>query len=114
MIVESFTPNQVIAELHRIQTEASKGADALFRAEENLAHKEYAYEFALQKAFIQSEGTVADRTAISRLEASSARLEADLAKAELNRIKTKLKQLELQQMSTQTIAKQVELGYKFS
>jgi hypothetical protein len=109
-----FTPTQVIAELHRIQTEAAKGADALFKAEERLAHCEYVFEITLQKAFIASEGTVADRTAISRLQASEARLEADIAKAEHNRIKTKLKQLELAQMSTQTIAKQVELGYKFA
>ena len=104
----------MIAELHRIQTEASKGADALFKAEERLSEAEYVYEITLQKAFIASEGTVADRTAISRLQASEARLAADVAKAEHNRIKTKLKQLELAQMSTQTIAKQVELGYKFS
>ena len=109
-----FTPAQVIAELHRIQIEAGKGAEALFRAEEKLARAEYDYELVLQGSFIQSQGTVADRTAVSRLEAASARLEADLCKAELNRVKTKLKQLELQQMSTQTIAKQVELGYKFS
>lgn len=112
--MESFTPSQVIQELHRIQLEAAKGADALFKAEEKLAQAEYEYEYTLQKAFIGTPGTVADRTAISRLTASEARLNADLAKAELNRIKTKLKQLELQQMSTQTIAKQVELGYKFS
>ena len=109
-----FTPAQVIAELHRIQTEAGKGAEALFRAEEKLAQCEYAYEVTLQGAFIDSQGTVADRTAVSRLKAAEARLDADLAKAELNRVKTKLKQLELQQMSTQTIAKQVELGYKFA
>lgn len=110
----SFTPDQVIQELQRIQAEASKGADALFRAEQKLAETEYAFEIALQKAYLGSAGTVADRTAISRLAASEARFEADLAKAELNRIKTKLKQLELQQLSTQTIARQVELGYKFA
>jgi hypothetical protein len=112
--MESFTPSQVIQELHRIQMEAAKGADALYRAEVNLAEKEQAYEKALQLAFMNAEGTVADRTAVSRLQASQARLEADVAKAEHNRIKTKLKQLELAQMSTQTIARQVELGYKFA
>jgi hypothetical protein len=104
----------VIQELTRIREEAAKGADALFRAEEKLAQKEYDYELALQKAFLGAEGTVADRTAISRLQAAESRLGADLAKAELNRVKTKLKQLELAQMSTQTVAKQVELGFKFA
>lgn len=112
--MEDFTPAQVIQELVRIREEAAKGADALFRAEEKLAQTEYAYELAVQKAFLNAQGTVADRTAISRLQAAEARLGADLAKAELNRVKTKLKQLELAQMSTQTVAKQVELGYKFA
>lgn len=114
MIPDIYTPNQVIQELQRIQSEAAKGADALFHAEVLLAEKEQAYEKTLQLAFMNAAGTVADRTAISRLEASQARLEADVAKAEHTRIKTKLKQLELAQMSTQTIAKQVELGYKFA
>ena len=112
--MEDFTPSQVVQELNRIRVEAAKGADALYQAEVKLAEREQAFEIALQKAFIGSNGTVADRTAISRLEAAEARFEADLAKAEHNRIKTKLKQLELAQMSVQTIAKQVELGYKFA
>jgi hypothetical protein len=112
--VESFTPSQVIQELRRIQTEASKGSQALYDAEVLYAEAENAYETVLQKAFIRSEGTVADRTAVSRLEAAEARLQADLRKAEVNRIKQKLKQLEQAQMSTQTIARQVELEYKLS
>jgi hypothetical protein len=112
--MEDFTPSQVVSELNRIRSEAAKGVDALYLAEVKLAEKEQAYEIALQKAFIIAEGTVADRTAVSRLQASEARFEADVAKAEHNRIRTKLKQLELAQMSVQTIAKQVELGYKFS
>ena len=105
---EMFTPSQVIRELHRIQTEASKGVQALYDAECRLADAENAYERELQLAFIQAQGTVADRTAVSRLKAADARLKADLAKAEWNRVKLKMKQLELAQMSTQTIARQVE------
>jgi len=103
-----FTPTQIIAELHRIQTEASKGVQALYDAECRLADAENVYERELQLAFIQAQGTVADRTAVSRLKAADARLKADLAKAEWNRVKLKMKQLELAQMSTQTIARQVE------
>jgi alkyl sulfatase BDS1-like metallo-beta-lactamase superfamily hydrolase len=112
--MEDFTPAQVIQELNRIRFEAAKGADALYKAEVALAEAEEQYEVTLQKAFIASDGTVADRTAISRLQAAEARLQADLRKAEHNRIKTKLKQLELAQMSVQTISKQVELGFKFA
>lgn len=107
-----FTPTQIIQELHRIQTEAAKGVSALYDAECKLADAENHYERTLQLAFIEAQGTVADRTARSRLTASPARLEADLAKAEWNRIKLKMKQLELAQMSTQTIARQIETELK--
>jgi hypothetical protein len=107
-----ITPTQIIAELSRIQTEAAKGVGALYDAECKLADCENYYDTTLQKAFLDSKGTVADRTAISRLKAAEARLAADLAKAEYNRIKLKLKQLELAQMSTQTIARQLETELK--
>jgi len=107
-----ITPTQIVAELYRIQTEAAKGVGALYDAECKLADCEYDYDRTLQLAFMESQGTVADRTAISRLKAAEARLAADLAKAEYNRIKLKLKQLELAQMSTQTIARQLETELK--
>lgn len=106
------TPTQIIAELYRIQAEAAKGVMALYDAECKLADCENDYERTLQLAFLDSQGTVADRTAISRLKASEARLAADLARAEFNRVKLKLKQLELAQMSTQTIARQLETELK--
>lgn len=102
------TPTQIADELRRIQTEAAKGVQALFDAEVKVAEAEHAYEKALQGTFIGTQGTVADRTAIARLQAAEARLQADLAKAQYNRVKSKMKQLELQQMSTQTIARQLE------
>jgi hypothetical protein len=107
-----ITPTQIVAELYRIQTEAAKGVGALYDAECKLADCEYDYDRTLQLAFLDSQGTVADRTAVSRLKASEARLAADLAKAEYNRVKLKLKQLELAQMSTQTIARQLETELK--
>ncbi len=110
--MESFTPSQVILELQRIQTEAAKGVQALFESECRLAEAENEADRALQLAFMNAQGTVADRTAVSRLQASEARLKADLAKAEHNRIRQKMKQLELAQMSTQTIARQIETELK--
>ena len=106
------SPNGIIEELQRIQAEAAKGVSALYDAEVKLADAENTFEKALQLAFMNAEGTVADSTAVSRLQAADARLQADLAKAEHNRIKLKLKQLELAQMSTQTIARMVETELK--
>ena len=106
------TPSEVIKELQAIQAEMSRGLSVLFDSEVKLADAEANYEKTLQMAFINAQGTVADRTAISRLQAADARLEADLAKATYNRVKTKLKQLELAQMSTQTAARMIETELK--
>jgi hypothetical protein len=103
---------QTIQQLQDIATEASKGVKVLYDTECKLADAENKAERALQLGFIESQGTVADRTAISRLQAADARLEADLAKAEYNRVKTKLKQLELAQMSLQTQARLLETELK--
>jgi hypothetical protein len=63
-------------------------------------------------SLLNSEGAVAVREAIAKLDAAEARLAADLAKAELNRIRNKTKQLTDAGMLTATMAKQVELTYK--
>ena len=106
------TPQQVIAELQRIQAEASKGVSFTYDAECRLADAENSYEKALQLAFMNAEGTVADRTAVSRLQAADARLQADLARAEWNRCKSKMKHLELAQMGTQTMSRLMETEMK--
>lgn len=93
---------QQIAEL--IQ-ENQKGTNALFEAERALAEAEYQLDTVEQKAFIKAQGTVADRTAIARLEAADARLSRDLRRAELNRIKTKIKGIETALMALGTQVK---------
>jgi len=106
------TPMGVVAELSRIRAEVQRGIGILYDAECKLADKEASYEKTLQLAFINAQGTVADRTAISRLQAADARLEADLAKAEWNRVKAKLKALEVAQMGIQTSARLMETELK--
>lgn len=93
---------QQIAEL--IQ-ENNKGTNALFEAERNLAEAEYNLDTIEQKAYIKAVGTVADRSALARLEAAEARLERDLRKAELNRIKQKIKSIETALMALGTQVK---------
>ena len=106
------TPLTVVTELHRIRAEVQKGIAVLYDTECKLADAENAYERELQLAFINAQGTVADRTAISRLQASDKRLQADLAKAEHNRVKAKLKALETAQMGIQTSARLMETELK--
>lgn len=107
--MSDYSPSLVIQELTRIQQEAAKGVQALFDAEAKLASAERDYEVRLQTVFIEAGGTVADRQAVAKLEAAEARFQADLAKAELNRVRAKMKQLELAQMATQTISRQIEV-----
>ena len=102
----------VVAELRHIQTEVQRGIAALYDCECKLADAENAYDRELQLSFMNAQGTVADRTAVSRLQASEKRLLADLAKAEYNRVKAKLKALEMAQMSLQTQSRLMETELK--
>lgn len=106
------TPMGVVADLAHIRAEVQKGISVLYDCECKLADAENAYERELQLAFINAQGTVADRTAISRLQASEKRLAADLARAEWNRVKAKLKALETAQMGIQTSARLMETELK--
>jgi hypothetical protein len=85
--------------------ENHRGTNAIFEAERALAEAEYTLDTIEQKAYIKTQGTVADRTALSRLEAADARLARDLRKAELNRIKVKIKSIETALMALGTQVK---------
>lgn len=98
-------PSDIQKQLAELTQENSKGAEALFEAEVRLAEAEHKLDTIEQKSFIRSQGTVADRTAIARLEAAEARLERDLRKAEANRIRVKIKALETAIMAAATQAK---------
>ena len=100
-----MNPLEIAKQITELTNENSKGSDALFTAEVELAEAENNLDLIEQKAFIRSQGTVADRTALARLEASQARLERDLAKARANRIRVKIKSLETAIMASATQAK---------
>lgn len=88
------------------------GVEALYEAENELAEKEHELDVAENKAFIQAQGTVADRTALARLESAQMRFERDLARAKVNRIKMKLKVLESQIMANATMSKILQAEMK--
>lgn len=98
-------PSELIQELATLTAENKRGVEALFAAEVALAEAEHELDLIEQKAFIRSQGTVADRTALSRLEAADARLQRDLRKAEANRVRMKIKSLETSIMAVATQAK---------
>ncbi len=100
---------QQIAELTR---ENSKGAEALFTAEIELAEAENELDLIEAKAFIKNQGSVADRQALARLESADARLRRDVAKAKVSRIKVKIKSLESNLMALATQAKLIQSEMK--
>jgi hypothetical protein len=100
-------PSELIAQLAELTQENRKGAEALYAAEIKLAEAEHELDTVEQRAFISAIGTVADRTALARLESADVRLQRDLRKAEANRVRMKIKGLESALMAVATQAKLV-------
>ncbi len=107
-----MTPLQIAQQLAELTQENNRGADALYAVEVELAEAENRLDLIEQRAFIKAQGTVADRTALARLEAADARLERDLAKAKANRVRVKIKALETSIMATATQAKLIQSEMK--
>ena len=111
-LLEIVSPDQVIAKLNELIQTGEKGINALYDAEFKVADKDLAYEKAYQSAFLEAQGTVADRTAVARLKTAELKFEYDMAKVELNRVKAKIKQISDAGTLTAVIAKQVELTFR--
>lgn len=105
-------PSEIARQIAELTAENNRGADALYEAEVKLAHAENELDLIEQRAFIRVQGTVADRTAIARLEAADARLQRDLRKAEANRIRVKIKALETALIASATQAKLLQSEIK--
>lgn len=101
-------PSQIMSELEELTRLNKKGVDALYEAEEHLAKCERTLDLTEAQAFLEAQGTVADRQALARLEAADARYERDIAKAQVNRVKTKMRGIEQEIMSVATRAKMVQ------
>jgi hypothetical protein len=98
-------PSNIIKELQELTQTNRRGVDALFGAETELAEKERELDKVEATSFLESQGTVADRQALARLEAADARFERDLAKAKVNRVRTKLKGIESELIAQSTMSK---------
>ena len=105
-------PSQIMSELAELTQLNRKGIDALYEAESELAEADHRLDTIEAKAFLEAQGTVADRQALARLEAADARLERDLARAKLNRVKTKIRVLESEIMTVATRAKMMQAEMK--
>jgi hypothetical protein len=110
--MEIITPGHIIQELQRLTAEMDKGSNALYDAECRLADAEAAYDKAVSLAFINNQGTVADRQAVAKLQSVEAKLQSDLARAEFNRVKVKMKTLSDQATMMAVMSKNVELQWR--
>ena len=110
--MEIISPGHIIQELQRLTAEMDKGSNALYDAECKMADAEAAYDKAVSLAFINNQGTVADRQAVAKLQAVEEKLKADLARAEFNRVKTKMKTLSDQATMMAVMSKNVELQWR--
>jgi hypothetical protein len=86
-----------------------KGVKATYDAQVRYADADSEAQRTYALAYLEVQGTVEDRKQIARLKASDALLRAELAKAEWDRCRLKMKQLESQQMSTQTASRLIEV-----
>jgi hypothetical protein len=105
-------PSNIIKELQELTQTNRRGVDALFEAESELAEKERELDKVEATSFLESQGTVADRQALARLEAADARFERDLAKAKVNRVRTKLKTIESELIAQSTMSKLMQAEMK--
>lgn len=110
--MEIITPAHIIQELQRLTAEMEKGSNALYDAECRMADAENAYDKAVSLAFLNNQGTVADRQAVAKLQSADEKLKADLARAEFNRVKTKMKTLSDQATMMAVMSKNVELQWR--
>ena len=105
-------PSNIIKELQELTQTNRRGVDALFEAESELAERERELDKVEATSFLESQGTVADRQALARLEAADARFERDLAKAKVNRVRTKLKTIESELIAQSTMSKLMQAEMK--
>jgi hypothetical protein len=110
--MEIISPGHIIQELQRLTAEMDKGSNALYDAECKMADADAAYDKAVSLAFINNQGTVADRQAVAKLQSVEAKLQADLARAEFNRVKVKMKTLSDQATMMAVMSKNVELQWR--
>ena len=110
--MEIISPTHIIQELQRLTAEMDKGSNALYDAECKMADAEAAYDKAVSLAFINNQGTVADRQAVAKLQSVDQKLQADLARAEFNRVKTKMKTLSDQATMMAVMSKNIELQWR--
>lgn len=107
-----MNPLDIIRELQELTATNQKGVEALYEAETNLAGMELELDKTEAGAFISAAGSIAERTALAKLESADARFRRDIAKAQVNRVRTKLRTIESAIMAQATMSKLMQAEMK--
>jgi hypothetical protein len=105
-------PSEIMKGLQELTAMTRKGVEALFEAEVDLAEAERALDKAEAQAFMDAQGTVADRQALAKLDSADVRFDRDICRAKVNRVRTKLKMLEGEIMANATMSKIMQAEMK--
>jgi hypothetical protein len=100
-----MTPDDVRTEILLLVAEQAKGPDAHFEAEVAAERAEDEYQAALDREFLNAEGNVEERKAVSRLATISLRDKAIIARAVHGRVKLKIRALDSSIMANQGVLK---------
>jgi hypothetical protein len=105
-------PSEIVKGLQELTAMTRKGVEALYEAEIDLAEAERALDKSEAQAFLEAQGTVADRQALAKLESADFRFTRDVCRAKVNRVKTKLRGLESEIMAHGTMSKIMQAEMK--
>ena len=96
------TPDSVLEEAVRLNSELRRGSDMLYKSKLKAERARDTAKAVEAAAFLESTGTVAERQAKATLAAKEARDAMHISEAELERVKSKIRALEQTQSLLQT------------
>lgn len=109
---ELRTPDGLLRELSDLRDRTTRGIEALRTAEDEATETRFAAERAELSAFMDTQGTVADRQAVAKLRSEDERHAAEVARKKVDYIKEHLRAIRDAQMNVQTQARLVEVLYR--
>ena len=107
-----MTSSNIVQELYELTQENRKGIEVYAEAMDSLARAENILDKTEAHAFLDAEGSVAERQARAKLASAEARLERDLAKAQVDRVRMKLRMVENAILAQATAAKMIQAEMK--
>ena len=107
-----MTSSNIVQELYELTQENRKGIEVYAEAMDRLARAENILDKTEAHAFLDAEGSVAERQARAKLASAEARLARDLAKAQVDRVRMKLRMIESAIMAQATAAKIMQAEMK--